>query len=380
MNILIDGLPLSCLYGTGLYTYTYELIHNLIKVYPQPHYELLCSNPPNSYFNIRPNKLSFIDLSLNRSVNNLSLLEKYISDKHIDIYHSPNNGFSIPIHKRSYCVMTVHDLIPISHSYFADQKYRDKFTSIFPGALKNCDRIIAVSQYIKDTLLNNFDIPESKIDVIYPGCPDMFYPMDREMSKAIVKNRYGIKGDYILYAGSIHIRKNIPRLLQAFKYVIKDTPDIKLIIAGKVDGKREAYYLNLKSMIEELLLTPYVIFTGTIEYTDMPYLYNSALCSVNLSSCEGFPMSTIESMACGTPAICSRIPVFKETAGDGAAYVNPGDYRNIGDMIADILYSKKYRSDLINRGRNQAHIYSWEESIKKIINIYEVCDWHARSL
>jgi hypothetical protein len=90
MKICIDGFAMSHLLGTGLYTYTYELLNNLFTLYPQPTYKLLCDsdNIINEWY--KNNKLEYLNLKLNRKENNYSLLENFLEKNKVDLYHSPN--------------------------------------------------------------------------------------------------------------------------------------------------------------------------------------------------------------------------------------------------------------------------------------------------
>lgn len=372
MKVCIDGLGISKLHGTGLYSYTYELLDNLFQIYPQPHYNLVWDDSPpvKSWSNHK--NIDYVKLELNRIKNDYSSLEEYMESRNIKLYHSPNNGLSIPGHKVTKYIMTVHDLMPLSHKEYVDSKYSEKFIKMFPHAVVKCDKIIATSHFIKNEILRYFPVSNEKIIEIYPGCSMRFIPMEIQKCKNILKEKYNITNDYLLYAGSIHPRKNIPILLRAFKIISGQLDkDLKLVIAGRYDGKRREYYLKLKSICRQLSIEDSVIFTGTIEYEDMPYLYNGAWCFINLSSYEGFPMSTIESMACGTPVICSKFSSFKETAADGAVYAGPENEEVLSELILKIINDKNYRKSIIEKGKEQSKKYNWDTSIKKLISVYE---------
>jgi len=371
MKICIDGLGISRLHGTGLYSYTYELLDNLFKIYPQPQYSILWDDHRRIDGWNKSNNLYYENLNLYRKQNDYSLLEEYLVKNKVQLYHSPNNGFSLPSRKVSKYIMTVHDVLPMSHGGYADLKYMEKFKAVFPDAVKICDRISAVSAFVKGELQYYFKIPENKIEVIYPGCSSRFCPIELEKCRSLIKDKYNINDNFILYSGSIHERKNLPLLLSSFKNVLKQSDGLKLVIAGKANGKREEYYLKLKNLAEQLGVTSSIIFTGIVDYEDMPYLYNASKCAVNLSMYEGFPMSTVEAMACGIPVICMRSPSFEEIAGNGASYVDAGNEDGVKDIILKVIYNKAYREDMIQKGKLQAMKFNPETSAKKMVSIYE---------
>lgn len=120
MNVCIDGIGVTRLFGTSLYSYTYELIDNLLDIYPQPHYDIVWDSllPPGLWNKHR--NISFSNPHINRRQNDYSRLEEHIRNNKINIFHSPNNGFSIPPVKAAKYVMTVHDLLPVSNKGFVD--------------------------------------------------------------------------------------------------------------------------------------------------------------------------------------------------------------------------------------------------------------------
>jgi glycosyltransferase involved in cell wall biosynthesis len=341
----------------------------LFEAYPQPKYEIIWDNPNTIPVWKNRSNINFIDPALNRNNNDYSNLEKYIADNKINLFHSPNNGLSIPSNKVCKYIMTVHDLLPVINKEMADSKFQKKFTTVFPESIKKVDKIIAVSEYIKKQLVKNFKIDDEKITVIYPGCPKQFSQIKDNSYREFLKERYNIEGEYILYAGSIHQRKNIELILKGFKRILKNTKNIHLVIAGSYEGKRYEYYKYLKNMCRQMGIENMVLFAGRVEYNDMPALYNGAVCAVNTSFHEGFPLTTIEAMACGTPAICLESNIFTEIAGNSCLYIK--DDEDFEVAVMELLRDSRFRNEIIHKGFNQSRKYTWENHIKKLVNVYE---------
>lgn len=370
MKMCLDGVAISKLQGTGLYTYSYEMMNKLFKNYPQPQYHLIWEG--GSRFPLwKKNNLIYTDFVLDRKGNDFSTLKNYLINNKIDLFHSPNNGLSIPDKKVCKYIITVHDLAPLTYKNFVDKKYFDKHTRVFPNAVRESDVIIAVSEFIKKELIKIFKVSEKKIRVIYPGCSSIFKPLPAKECEDIIKNKYGIQKDFIFHAGSIHPRKNLDKLIEVFSHIKKINNDLKLVIGGKIDGKRKNHYLFLKNLAKKLKIQKSVLFTGIIDYTDMPAFYNKTVCAVNLSGYEGFPTVTAEAIACNAPVICSNHPVFMEAAGNEAIFVEPNDIEFIRKILLEIIYNESYKKLISDRYKIAGTIKTWENSIKKIINLYE---------
>ncbi len=123
MKICLDGIGISQLHGTGLFSYSYGLLSNLLKMYPQPKYELIWDRETDSELWRRYGNLEFIRLGINRKDNDYRLLEEHLASSRTNIYHSPNNGLSIPQNKVCKYIISVHDLSPINYRKFVDDKY-----------------------------------------------------------------------------------------------------------------------------------------------------------------------------------------------------------------------------------------------------------------
>lgn len=370
MRICIDCMSLNIL-GTGLGTCSLEFLKNLLYIYPQPQYDLLYEGS-NLNFDLRKNnKVMPLKLNIDRRNNDYSSIETHLTSVKVDIYHSLNNGFSIPRNKECNYVMTVYDLLPVVNQSYVDEKYLRKFNSVFCNSVKNADKIIVWSEFLGEQLRNYFGVPNTKISVIYPGCSEIFTHRNEESCDNILNSKYKIKDDYILYVGSIHMRKNLEQIIKAFKYINLAYKELKLVLIGKYNGKRKEYFEKLKTLIEDLDLKDSVIFTGIVDYYDMPYFYSKAKCVLNLSKYEGFPLTSLEAMACNTPVILNNTIFFKEIFKGAGLIVDANDSNMIVQAISNIIFNNKLKDKIINEQREIALKYKWKENIIKTIELYE---------
>ncbi|WP_432401988.1 glycosyltransferase family 4 protein [Wukongibacter sp. M2B1] len=369
MKLCYDGIGLSHFKNTGLYSYTFELLNRLTKLYPQAEYRLVS----NKYVDANPliiENVDFDEINLNRKENNYELLEKYLIENNITIYHSPNNGFSLPKKKVCKYVLTLHNLLPLSKPELVDNKYYEKFKTLVPISLERADKIIAVSEFIKGELCTFFDIPNDKISVVYPTISKIFRPLDKELCNTTLVDKYGIDGDFLLFTGSTHERKHLDILLMVFKEILEVYNDIKLVVAGNNRGKKNLYYLKLKDLAKELDICDNILFIGSVDYSFMPYLYNGALCTINISDYEGFPISSVESLACGTPVVCSESSSFREVLKNSAIYVDYEDMEAFRYTLLETIDVEMKKSDLQKKNSIISQ-YKSDDSIRHLVSIYE---------
>ncbi|MEL7597783.1 MAG: glycosyltransferase family 1 protein, partial [Clostridiaceae bacterium] len=182
-----------------------------------------------------------------------------------------------------------------------------------------------------------------------------------------------IQGEFLLYVGSIHPRKNLHVLLNILKEIKKYdcTRDMKLVIVGKYDGKRYEYYSKLRTMLRFLSIEDSVVFTGVVEYENMIYFYNGAECLINLSLYDGFPLSVLEAMACKAPVICNDNSLFEEIIKDGGILVDYHDETYIKEAILELLLNSNFRISIAEKGRQLSKIYTWKKAIQKTVEIYK---------
>jgi glycosyltransferase involved in cell wall biosynthesis len=371
MRICIDSIGVSQFKGTGLGSFTLNFLKSLLYMYPQPRYDLLYDNIIPKLAIDENKNATFLDLNINRRDNDYSSIENHITTGKVDIFHSLNNGFSIPKNKKCHYITNVNDLLPVVDSRYVDEKYLEKFNEIFYRTIENSDKIIVMSEFLGEQLKNYFNVPKKKIFVNYPGCSENFNPKNKESCDNILNSKYNIKGDYILHVGSIHIRKNLENLINAFKYINLENKDMKLILVGNYTGKRTAYYEKLKELINILGLTDSVIFTGLVDHEDMPYFYSKASCCVNLSKYEGFPLCSLEAMGCSTPVIWNDVSFFREVFGNAGVAVDANDHEALVDTISKTIFNVTEKQSLLDNQREVCLKYKWERNIINTIRIYE---------
>ncbi|MEW9124908.1 MAG: glycosyltransferase family 1 protein, partial [Thermotaleaceae bacterium] len=238
---------------------------------------------------------------------------------------------------------------------------------IAPMSIKRAERIITDSENTKKDIIGFFPKAKDKIRVIYPGSPDFKRIEDQKHIEA-VKANHKIAGKYILYMGTLEPRKNLIRLIEAYhKLVNEEKIEQKLVLAGK----KGWLYNDIFSKIVELHLEEQVIFTDYISEEDKSALYSGAEVFAYPSLYEGFGLPPLEAMACGTAVVTSNISSLPEVVGNAGIYINPYDVENIAQGIYSLLINQELRRDLENKGIEQAKSFSWNRTVKQIIDVYK---------
>ncbi len=313
----------------------------------------------------------------------------------IDIFHGPNSDL-LPVTK-SKKIITVHDLrsIVIDETSFNeewlnllkhdDENLENKLEGYkrrigffnhrrknMPASIMRADKIIAVSQFTKDNIMEIYNIPAEKISVVYHGISPRFSPVnDEDIIKKVLK-KYGIYDKYILYVGKLDPLKNIERLLSAFS-VLKSREtkfqEYKLVLAGP----RTWFGRIIDLKIKQLHLENDVIITDFVSFEDLPVLYSAAEVFVFPSLFEGFGIPLIEAMACGCPVVASNVCSISEVVRNAAILFNPYSVSELVTAINSVLSDIELRKKLIEYGLQRSKDFSWEKTASDTLEIYKDC-------
>jgi glycosyltransferase involved in cell wall biosynthesis len=221
-----------------------------------------------------------------------------------------------------------------------------------------------VSNFSRERLKEHLKIPDSKIHVIYDGVGNPFKPQTQKVVAGI-KEKYNLKKPYFLFVGTQEPRKNLKTLFQAWETFLLSNTDFALVIAGK-----KGTVFSTKGAGKVLNLT-YVQFLDYVPDEDLPALYSGAFATLVPSLYEGFGLTALEAMACGTPVIASNTTAFPEVIGDVALPVNPANAREIATAMQQISHDIEMAHTLSERGIEHTTQFTWDESACKIQSLLE---------
>jgi glycosyltransferase involved in cell wall biosynthesis len=183
-----------------------------------------------------------------------------------------------------------------------------------------------------------------------------------------IKRKYAIHRDYLLTVGDLHPRKNITRIIEAYTW-LKETRGIphQLVIVGKELWRANEIYNKASSCSAR----DSIILTGYVPFKEVRALYQGATLFVFPSLDEGFGLPVHEAMASRLPVIVSNRGALPEVAGDAALVVDPLNTEELGCAIYQVLESPTLRGELIEKGQEQIQKFSWEESCRKLLHVYQ---------
>jgi len=242
----------------------------------------------------------------------------------------------------------------------------EKFNNLYPNAKKTvtrkersisqADRIICISNLTRDDLIDTYQISENKIEVIYPGCSDVFeVRSENEIS-------LNIQEPFILFVGKRSRYKGFLDLLNAYASWPLNA-EIRLVVAGASWSSGE------KVILKELNLTSKVFLMEDVNDDQLCDLYNQAVAFVYPSLYEGFGIPLLEAMACGCPIVASRIPSTMEVTNDLPYYFETGSTESLSAALS-VSVSEGKDTDRIQLGLERVKNFSWEKAAESTLNVY----------
>lgn len=367
MKIGIDGRAAKWYRGTGIGTYTYQLITNLSKYDSSNQY--LTFLPKNSNLKLGDNfSIKYTSDSSNNSFWDNVKVPNLLNDFNMELYHVPQNGVGLSDNVNCPKTITLHDIIPLKMPETVSDRYLKIFNEEIPKILDNCDGIITVSEFSKLDIASEFNFPIEKIFVTPLAAEDIYRPINRSYCKNIIKDKYHIDNNFILYVGGYSPRKNIIGIMEAFSLLNKNLKkDLKIVITGRKGLSYERY----RDRAIQLGISDYVIFTDFIPLEDLPLFYNASEFLIYPSFYEGFGLPPLEAMACGTPVIASNVTSVPEVCKNSAILVNPNDVDELSYSIERVLTDSFLKLTMIERGLNTSNKYSWKNTALDTIKAYK---------
>ncbi|MDX9752543.1 MAG: glycosyltransferase family 1 protein [bacterium] len=288
------------------------------------------------------------------------------------LFHSLDN-VTVP-RRLEFCqtVSMIHDMIPISHPQYCRRRDTLAAKWLFGRTVKYSDKIITVSQYSANQILRYFPTAEDKLVVIEDGVDhDRFSPApNRDALASDLAQKYQLYSPvFWLIVTTLSPRRNLNRFLRAYATHIKATQDREscLVIAGCRGWKDHDSF----QLIQSLNLSHRVHFLDFLPDDELVRLFQSAYALAQPSLLEGFGLTVLEAMACGTPVLCSSTTALGETAGDAALKVDPENESALARAIITLGQDPTLHKELSAKGLTHAQQYRWDETTKRVIALFD---------
>ncbi len=372
MLVGIDASRAAVARRTGTENYSLHLIRGLLALDDAHRYRLYFNQPPpQDLFGPRPEQRI---LRFPRLWTHVALSWETLTSAP-DLLFVPSHVLPL-IHPRC-SVVTVHDLgfhyYPEAHTLFQNAYLR---WSTRHNA-RTATLVLADSLATQRDLIRYYGLPADKISVVYPGRDETLAPVTAPSELAAVRARYDLQQPYLLYVGTLHPRKNLVRLVQAFGQLLSQPatgPANPILVLA---GQKGWLYHEISDEMRRLGLQGRVRLTGYLPDNDLAALLSGAVAFVFPSLYEGFGLPVLEAMACGTPVVCSQCSSLPEVAGDAALLVDPLDLEAITAALVRIVGDESLRRELVQRGFQQAQQFSWrrcaQEALAALEEAYRRC-------
>ncbi len=361
------GLDARMIHHTGIGTYIRGLLQGFGQRRIARDWELTCYGIPGSFRGIP--FFNFQTRSFDSKIYSLAEQLRYAGVlKSCELWHAPH--YNIPYFKgKTKLVVTVHDLIHwIYRKDFFTPKQAFYAGLMFRRVVDTADHIIAVSQNTARDLTRHFKADPKKISVIYESVGPDFRRQEVPQKFDEFKHRLQPPKKYFLYVGSLKPHKNVQTLLRVFRKLRRQGA-IKndLVIVGKKDRK---YGAELRDL-ETLQSGGGIWYYPEMAREDLPGLYRAATALVHLSLYEGFGLTLLEAMACGTPVVASDRSSIPEIVGEAGILVDPLNESQIEEVLQDLEHNPVLCSQLQHKGEERLSYFSWENTARQTLDVYE---------
>jgi glycosyltransferase involved in cell wall biosynthesis len=371
MRIGVNTFPLHRRI-TGAGRFTKNLLQALAEIDKENEYILFLRKDNAGYYSMKNE--NFINVTcditrkfrLRRIFYEHVILPRCVKKHNVDLFWSPSDisPFRLP------CIstVTIHDLkrFVIPHEFpFWERHY---FRMFLKTTARNANLIFTVSESSGRDIMNYLDIPADRIIVAHNGL-DPSIAEEEGIPFESLKRIHGISRKYILFVGQMIKSKNVPRMIRAFKRC-KEADEYDFVLVGQAGAgwseieytiKRESQNCNLRERIHH-------IKWATTEH--LVSLYKHATVLFYASLYEGFGFPIIEAMACGLPIITSNRSSMPEVAGSATILIDPGDETAMSQALGNLLSDEEHRKNLIQRGYERVKIFSWENTAKKYLAVF----------
>ncbi len=288
----------------------------------------------------------------------------------VDVFFAPHFLLS-PVSKDCRRIITFHDL---SFEYFPEFfPWRKRFWHAFLNPrrrARQAEKIIAVSGSTKNDLVDLYGLPEQKIKVIHSGVGEEFkkIPMTSDHF-SIIKGKYNLSENFILYFGTIEPRKNLVGLIRAYEIFRQKLNEKNPFEAPAlvIAGQKGWLFRDIFEAVQKSPFSKDIKFSGFVEPADKVYLYNLASLFVYPSFFEGFGFPPLEAMACGVPVVCSQTSCFPEVVGEAALLVDPYNFGEIAWAMNEVFSDDDLSQDLVEKGLQHIKKFSWDKCARETL-------------
>ena len=360
MRIAINARVLQKGRMEGVARYIYEVTRRMVVNHPEHEFIFFFDRPFDNEF-IFADNVKAVQIGVPARLPILFKLwfeysvHRALKKHRADVFFSGDAYLSL--RSKVPAVMVSHDLAFIHYPEHLPAHHLRYYKKYFPLFHKRANHIIAVSEATKTDIIQQFGISTDMITVGHNATPKGFSPVD-EATKTKIRNHYSEGNPYFIYLGSLHPRKNIVKLIEAFStFKAKYKTEHHLVIVG-----RPAWNFNQIQKAFDLSAFKDEIHMYHDIKDEAKEMLASAEALIYISTFEGFGIPILEGFSSGVPVITSNISSMPEVAGDAAILVDPTNQAEIVAAMRSIHSDTNLTSSLIAKGHKRTTAFDWDRT------------------
>ncbi len=287
----------------------------------------------------------------------------------VDLVHVPY--FAAPLRRDRPYVVTIHDLVPLVLPVYANSRPMRLYLRLARVSAPRAELILTDSAHSARDISRLLRVPAARIRVIPLAADERLRPLppDDPTIRA-AREKYGLAGPFIFNVAGLDVRKNQAALIRAFALARPLLPPgARLVIGGAAHTRHPDRYPDLAAVVAEAGVGEWTVFTGRISDEEKLALLNAAALYVDASLYEGFGLSPLEAMRCGTPVICADRSSLPEVVDDGGLLVDPSPEK-LAAAMTFVLGTPHKREELRHRALEVAARFSWGRTAEATLAAY----------
>ncbi len=362
MRIAIDARMIKADSMHGIARYVYHLLQGLRTIGEQHHFLILINRGSPLEAELWPSHMQLIPVNANWiSFREQWELPRLLREVRADLLHAPS--FVAPLLTPCRLVMTIHDLNHLVLPQFYTPFHQFYYQFFVRSCIRRSEFILTVSQFSKNEIVKNLNLPSEKVFVTYNGVAPHYQPVVDPETLEYVREIYELPERFIFCVSNNKPHKNVQQLVRAFCYSSLEMP---LVLACPVDR-------SIIRIAENYGKKHLIYFTRFISEEHLPAIYSMTHLFVYPSTYEGFGLPPLEALSCGAPVVVARSSSLPEVVGENAIFTNPYDYKAIARALETGVSDQALRSKLQKHSIAHAQKFSWEVMTRQTLGIYEKC-------
>lgn len=322
--------------------------------------DTVCVPPPAALRRPRARKVWWEQVGIGRAARSAG----------VDLVHIPY--FAAPLRQDRPHVVTVHDVIPLLFPAYAGGRAMQAYLRLVSAGTRRAAQVIADSECSRDDATRVLGLDAARVTAIPLAVGPEFQPVPNTRDVDAMRARLDLGGKRILFnTAGYDVRKNVAMLIRAFARALPAIgPDVILVIGGRAHGK-PGLYPDPEPLARALGIADRVRFTGPLTPGEKIALYHAAACYAAPSRYEGFGLTPLEAMACGTPVVAANASCTPEVVGDAALLAPPDDVAAFAAAFTRVLTDASLAARLRAAGLTRAAQFSWQRTAAATLAVYQ---------